>query len=111
MIEPEKLFKILTVYAESQGMELNASEEMTRELIDGLLKNAERYEYRSCPCRLSSGVLEQDKDIICPCLYRDPDVAEFGSCYCALYVSAEWNQGKVPHVYVPERRPPEKRTK
>ena len=62
----------------------------------------------SCPCRLASGSREWDQDIICPCLYREEDVSEYGSCYCGLYVSKEWNEGKIPHGYVPERRPPEK---
>jgi len=37
-----------------------------------------------------------------------PDIEEFGSCYCNLYVSTDWNEGKIPHEYVPERRPLEK---
>jgi ferredoxin-thioredoxin reductase catalytic subunit len=41
-------------------------------------------------------------------VYRAPDVEEYGSCYCNLYVSEEWNEDKIPHLYVPERRPPEK---
>jgi ferredoxin-thioredoxin reductase catalytic subunit len=49
-------------------------------------------------------IAEKDKDIICPCEYRAPDVAEFGSCYCGLYVSSDWNEGKIEHGYVPERR-------
>jgi ferredoxin-thioredoxin reductase catalytic subunit len=32
-------------------------------------------------------------------------VKEYGSCYCNLYVSKEWNEETSPHVYVPERRP------
>ncbi|MEA3438304.1 MAG: ferredoxin:thioredoxin reductase, partial [Thermodesulfobacteriota bacterium] len=32
----------------------------------------------------------------------------YGSCYCNLYVSTEWNDKKIPHPYVPERRPAEK---
>jgi ferredoxin-thioredoxin reductase catalytic chain len=35
-------------------------------------------------------------------------VAEYGSCYCNLYVSEAWNAGEIPHTYVPERRPLEK---
>ena len=61
-----------------------------------------------CPCRLASGDSKKDRDILCPCEYREADVKEYGSCYCNLYVSAEWNEGKIPHEYVPERRPPEK---
>jgi ferredoxin-thioredoxin reductase catalytic subunit len=57
------------------------------------------------PCRLAAGVKEQDADIICPCVYRDPDIKDYGSCYCRLYVSRNWNEEKIEHVRVPERRP------
>jgi ferredoxin-thioredoxin reductase catalytic chain len=65
----------------------------------------------ACPCRLAANDASWDKDIICPCVYREADVAEFGSCYCNLYVSAAWNEENIPHAYVPERRPVEKRIK
>ncbi len=86
------------------------SKDMTRvtELLESLLQNKDRYGYMVCPCRLASGDREADKDIICPCVYREPDVQEFGSCYCNLYVSKAWNDETIPHEYVPERRPPEK---
>ena len=52
------------------------------------------------------GFREQDLDIICPCDYRDPDLNDFGACYCALYVSdAIANGGKISGP-VPDRRPP-----
>ncbi len=102
---PEALYEILKKYAESQGIELNNDREFTLDIIRGLLINEERYGYRSCPCRLATGVKEKDEDIICPCKYRDEDIKEYGSCYCYLYVSREWNEGKIPHRVVPERRP------
>ncbi|HWR90438.1 MAG TPA: ferredoxin-thioredoxin reductase catalytic domain-containing protein [Dissulfurispiraceae bacterium] len=105
---PERLFEVLTKYAQSKGTELNADKEFVMEILQGLLRNEERYGYRSCPCRLAKGIKEKDADIICPCAYKDADVAEFGSCYCALYVSKEWNAGTIEHVFVPERRPMEK---
>ncbi|MCK4455676.1 MAG: hypothetical protein KAU99_04950 [Thermoplasmata archaeon] len=43
-------------------------------------------------------------DIVCPCEYRDADVAEFGACFCALFVSKEVREGKELEP-VPERRP------
>jgi ferredoxin-thioredoxin reductase catalytic chain len=104
----EKLYEILTKYAESKGIHLNRDKEYVLDILSGLLTNEGRYGYRSCPCRLASGVKEKDKDIICPCVYRDPDIRDFGSCYCALYVSGDWNDGKIKHVRVPERRPLEK---
>jgi len=78
------------------------------EILNDLLVNKERYGYMTCPCRLASGNREQDRDIVCPCAYREADVKEYGSCYCSLYVSREWNEERIEHLYVPERRPPEK---
>jgi len=106
---PEKLHEILSKYAESQGIRLNKDKPFVLDILQGLLTNETRYGYRSCLCRLASGVRDKDADIICPCVYRDPDIKEFGSCYCALYVSTEWNEGKINQPQVPERRPKDKR--
>ncbi|MFA5114175.1 MAG: ferredoxin-thioredoxin reductase catalytic domain-containing protein [Candidatus Margulisiibacteriota bacterium] len=84
----------------------NPDKELVASLIGGLQKNQERYGYRSCPCRRASGKIADDRDIVCPCVYRAPDVAEYGSCFCGLYVSAEVANGAKPLVPVPERRPP-----
>jgi ferredoxin-thioredoxin reductase catalytic chain len=101
----ERLFEILGKYAESQGIQLNKDKEYVLEILKGLLTNESRYGYRSCPCRLAAGVKEKDADIICPCVYRDPDIKDYGSCYCRLYVSKEWNEERIKHDRVPERRP------
>jgi ferredoxin-thioredoxin reductase catalytic subunit len=105
---PERLYEILKKYAESQGIQLNKDREYVIEIMKGLLTNESRYGYRSCPCRLATGIKEKDADIICPCVYRDPDIKEFGSCYCGLYVSKEWNEEKIKLGKVPERRPKER---
>jgi ferredoxin-thioredoxin reductase catalytic subunit len=105
----EKLYDILKKYAESQGIQLNKDREFVLAILEGLLMNEARYGYRSCPCRLAATKKDKDADIICPCVYRDPDIKDYGSCYCRLYVSKEWNEEKIPHVKVPERRPKEKR--
>ncbi len=101
---PERLYEILNKYAESQGIQLNKDRAYVHEILEGLLTNESRYDYRSCPCRLATGVKGKDADIICPCVYRAPDIKEFGSCYCGLYVSKEWNEGRIKQVRVPERR-------
>ncbi len=88
------------------GYRLNPDEDFTKNLVRGLLKNEQRYGYRACPCRLASGKREEDLDIICPCDYRDPDLAEFGACYCALYVSDAVLLQKQKLLPIPERRPP-----
>ncbi len=107
-MDAETLYQTLRRVQEPLGFFFNSDRARTDELLKALLANRERYGYMSCPCRLASGDRTLDRDIICPCVYREPDVAEFGSCYCNLYVSSEWNQEKIPHRYVPERRPPDK---
>jgi ferredoxin-thioredoxin reductase catalytic chain len=104
----ENLYEQLRKIQEPKGYFFNADKPFVLDLLEALVANKDRYGYMSCPCRLSSGVRDQDKDIVCPCIYREPDVKEYGSCYCGLYVSKDWNEGRMPHVYVPERRPPEK---
>jgi len=96
---------------ESLGQFLNPDVEFTKQLVAGLIKNSERYGYSSCPCRLAAGIYEKDRDIVCPCVYRDPDVAEFGNCYCSLYVSKEVSEGGKKTHSIPERRPKSLRVK
>ncbi len=107
-MEVEKLYEMLRDTQEKKGYFFNRDKKRVFELLEALVTNKERYGYMSCPCRLSLGEREKDRDILCPCEYRSPDVEEFGSCYCNLYVSKDWNEGKIPQVYVPERRPQEK---
>ncbi|MDH7509192.1 MAG: ferredoxin-thioredoxin reductase catalytic domain-containing protein [Methanomassiliicoccales archaeon] len=94
--------------AKSSGCYLNPDSEFLESLLEGLRRNEERYGYPSCPCRLASGDFELDRDIICPCDYRDADVVDFGTCYCGLYVSKDVHEGRQPFKPIPERRPPEK---
>jgi ferredoxin-thioredoxin reductase catalytic subunit/rubredoxin len=96
--------------AKSSGYFLNPDEAFAKDLVCGLIVNQRRYGYPSCPCRLASGSGDEDRDIVCPCDYRDSDIAEYGACFCALYVSAAAAQGKRRIEPVPERRPaPKKR--
>ena len=102
----DRIYAILKKETESGGYFLNPDIEFTKNLVRGLLKNEQRYGYRACPCRLASGKKDEDLDIICPCDYRDPDLNDFGACYCALYVNEPVAEGKEHSAPVPERRPP-----
>lgn len=105
---PQELYERMKKVQEPKGYYFNKDMDRTLELLEALILNKNRYGYMGCPCRLLSGDRENDRDIICPCIYSVPDIEEYGSCYCNLYVSKEWNEEKIPHVYVPERRPPDK---
>jgi len=102
--EVEKALERLRGFAAKKGYHLNPQEAFARKLVRSLLDNQKRYGYWACPCRLASGDREEDRDIICPCVYMEPDVEEFGACYCALYVSGEVAQGRKEAQPVPERR-------
>jgi len=101
----ERVRRKVEADARTHGYYLNPDPDTLRNLLQGLKENEERYGYQSCPCRLASGVLEFDRDIICPCDYRDPDVAEYGTCYCSLFVRKDVYEGKTPLNPIPERRP------
>jgi ferredoxin-thioredoxin reductase catalytic subunit len=105
---PQELYERMQKVQEPKGYYFNQDKERTFELLEALLLNKERYGYMGCPCRLLSGDREADRDIICPCVYSVPDIEEYGSCYCNLYVSRDWNEGRIAREYVPERRPPGK---
>jgi ferredoxin-thioredoxin reductase catalytic subunit len=98
--------------AESSGYHLNDDVEFTKELLKSILVNLKRYGYGACPCRLASGDKQDDLDIICPCYYRDPDLVDYGACYCGLYISGEILSGEKKLESIPERRPsPDERKK
>jgi ferredoxin-thioredoxin reductase catalytic chain len=76
-----RAWKSLDRDAAAGGYHFNPDREFTLDLVRGLLANEARYGYRSCPCRMASGERARDLDIICPCVYRDPDLSAFGTCY------------------------------
>ena len=103
--EIEKQYLKMKLDAETGGYHLNPDIEFSRNLVRGLMKNKKRYGYESCPCRLASGNRAEDIDIICPCDYRDQDIAQYQACYCSLYVNDAILTGEHLLFPVPERRP------
>lgn len=103
--ETRALQQTLDAVARKKGIYLNQKQEITTRLIKSLLVNQRKYGYRVCPCRLASGEKDKDRDIICPCDYRDADLEEFGNCFCALYVNEDVHKGNRETAVIPERRP------
>ncbi|MBS5048962.1 MAG: ferredoxin:thioredoxin reductase [Desulfovibrionaceae bacterium] len=105
---PEALLEALRASEEPKGYYLHADVGHCLETAESLLDNKARYGYLCCPCRLPCENETKDADIVCPCEYRDADVAEYGACYCTLFVSAEHRDDPDFYPEVDERRPPEK---
>ena len=89
-----------------KGYFFNPEGDIALDLLHQLLVTKARYGYMTCPCRLAAAEREKDQDIICPCTYREPDVVEYGACYCGLYVSKAFLESGEETPEVPERRPP-----
>ena len=91
-----KYYGALKKQADETGYLLNPDRRHLKKVLGNLLKNGEKYGYRSCPCRYSAGDIEKDKEIICPCIYRDSDMEKYGQCACGLYVTSDyagdWNR-------------------
>jgi ferredoxin-thioredoxin reductase catalytic subunit len=104
LITLEKVRTRAKLDAETYGYFLNPDSSFLQDLLEGLKINEQRFGYPACPCRFASGNINIDRDIICPCDYRDPDVLEYGTCYCGLYVRKDVFEGKTPVKAIPERR-------
>jgi len=76
-------------YAKKHGYRLNPEEKRLESVIRGLAKNKHRFGAQYCPCRIRSGDMENDKSIVCPCIYHDQEIKEQGSCHCNLFFSEE----------------------
>ncbi len=101
----ENFYQKVKKDVEAHGYHLNPDIEFTKYLLKNILLNEERYGYGACPCRLAVDNKEEDLDIICPCDYRDPDLNDYNTCYCGLYISGDILEGKKELQSIPERRP------
>jgi ferredoxin-thioredoxin reductase catalytic subunit len=93
--------------ARKNGWLLNPDPDFRESVIEGLHSNYLQYGYLLCPCREAWGEHDKDRDVICPCDYCADDVKDFGHCYCALYMSAEFVDSGADPGSIPERRSPE----
>lgn len=81
----EEILKPYKEHAEKEGFKLNPDEKSLERIMQGLLRNQEKYGQKYCPCRRVTGDKENDKKIICPCIYHKDEVAKDGNCLCRLF--------------------------
>lgn len=85
MENSEEIIKPYKKHADESGFNLNPDEKSVERVMQGLLRNEEKYGERYCPCRRVTGDKEQDKKIICPCAYHKDEVVKDGQCFCRLF--------------------------
>lgn len=81
----ERILKEAEEYARKNGWKLNPDDHQLRTVIKGLARNTIRFSEQYCPCRIRSGDPEEDKKIVCPCVYHRDEVEKDGQCHCNLY--------------------------
>ncbi len=83
--EIKELIKQSQDYADKAGLKLNPNEKVVRGITMGLLRNKEFKGDIYCPCRTVTGNKEEDKKIVCPCIYHLQEIKADGHCKCNLF--------------------------
>ncbi|MBW6489408.1 ferredoxin-thioredoxin reductase catalytic domain-containing protein [Sulfurimonas sp.] len=79
----------LEKYAKQKNYALNPSWMMLTNLKSNLCEMEATFSKRYCPCFEPSGDEELNKKMMCPCKFIDDEIAEYGTCHCALFGPAE----------------------
>ena len=70
----------------SSVFRLAEDENEVKMLAGGVLENMRNRGLKYCPCRITSGDLEKDLNLICPCnFFRQKNWNELGECWCGLF--------------------------
>ena len=83
--EMEKISEKYKAYAKENGFSLNPDEKILEATLKGLIENEKRHGEKYCPCRRVTGNREEDKKIICPCIYHEKEIETQGHCLCQLF--------------------------
>lgn len=81
----QKLKKEYEDYAKENGFKVNPNIQISEGIVRALLMKEESFGARYCPCRKMTGELEEDKKIICPCIYHKEEIEKDGHCHCNLF--------------------------
>ncbi len=83
-------------YSEKHGYGLNPDTDKVKDLIEEMAENLLEFGARYCPCMTKrlTGDKKADAKRICPCVWHKEDIAQFGTCYCGLFVSADFDPAK-----------------
>ncbi len=72
-------------HAKENNISLARNRKTRDTIIKGLIEKEDKLGYKYCPCRRVSGNLEDDKNIICPCVYHLDEIKKDGRCLCGLF--------------------------
>jgi len=81
-------------YCEQKGYAINPSWMMATNLKSNLCEMEATFGKRYCPCFEPSGDKTLDKKMMCPCEYVEDEIAEYGTCHCALFGPADLSKAQ-----------------
>ena len=84
----QKMYEWTEKYANKVGYRLNPDREALDYVLDGLAIKLEKFGRRYCPCRIVTGNEDEDRKIVCPCIYHKKEVERDGNCHCELFFKA-----------------------
>ncbi|MDR1519580.1 MAG: ferredoxin:thioredoxin reductase [Planctomycetota bacterium] len=67
----------------------NPDEDLVGDIIEAIAARKAKFGEAYCPCRRLSGDPGKDREIICPCVHREREIATDGYCHCRLFVRKE----------------------
>lgn len=84
----EEVLKVWDEFAERNGkIKVWDDRESVKQLSLGVLENRKRKGFKFCPCRMTTGDMERDLKLICPCNFLAQQTwREYGECWCGLFV-------------------------
>ncbi|MFA5087154.1 MAG: ferredoxin-thioredoxin reductase catalytic domain-containing protein [Candidatus Paceibacterota bacterium] len=85
-LEIKKLLAEYEEYAKANNFKVNPENKIAENIVRALLMREELLGERYCPCRKATGDIEEDKKIICPCIYHKEEIEKDGHCHCNLFV-------------------------
>jgi len=72
-------------YVGESGLKLQPDAKKLDLLLTGLARRKVRKGDFYCPCRVLTGLAEEDRKAVCPCDYHLKEIAEEGCCKCELF--------------------------
>ncbi len=59
-------------------------------IIKGLALRKQKYGEELCPCRVVAQDAQENKKIVCPCIYHEEEINQHGVCFCGLFVGPNY---------------------
>lgn len=81
----QAIYDRLREYVADKDFILNPDKEIVARVVRGLSMREQKNGAQYCPCRMMTKDENENKKIICPCVYHEAEVLRDGQCHCLLF--------------------------